>query len=536
MEIIKRQDGGTIILDSGDFRAGLGPEGRFSSNPFVRQVAKYGWATLSRIDPFTSYGALYPGTAPSATATNNGSLAGTVVAFQVVDNTIGYGIDAGGKVQQISYLSTPSVTVAGAFPHTIAYAAGSTYVGQDAILYRHNSGGTTAADSKVSLFYSAYNSNNWDIGCYINLASFDDDYMSSVPATPLDITSGDGDDPTQRTAPHFFCIGSDGILYIGSGRYLHAYDGNTGANGTFSAKVLTLPQGTQITGLLKTGDKLLLNTNYYTTATGNASGEAVCYVWNYIDLDITQAIPLEDNYTSAIFLWRGAPAVITSGIIERNGKIKLKIISGNSTRKVADWDSTIPSQRGVVVINEVVYMNCGGQLITVGDRYSGGYAVNHIANFEKLGVSGVLFYNDTSSCFTGSSSDGTPCFNNFNNGKGAGQCKTFMIYPDFPFGKIGRVMEVNIEYDRSLAAGGTNGDMSAVLSADASTESKTFIANLSSVAVPLVKKYQQATNGDSISMPFSAIDVLLSWNTSSGGSSPGIARVFIDYILEDVGE
>jgi len=535
MQIVKSNDGGSIIFDSSDFRAGLGPQGKFNSIQTLRQVASNGFVYLSRMDPFTEYGCLYPETQPTPTATNNNSLGGAVVAFEVVDNTIGYGIDTSGKIQSISYLSTPTISTAGGFPHTIAYAAGSTYVGQDCLLYRHNSGGTAPANSVVSLFYSAYNSNNWDVGAYVNLGTFDDDFMSSVPATPLDITSGDGDDATQRTAPHFLCIGADGVLYIGSGRYLHAYDGNVGNNGTFYSKVLTLPQGTQIMGMIKTQDKLLLNTNYYTTATGNASGEAIVYTWNYIDLDISQAIPLEDNYTSAIFLWKGVPTVITSGVIERNGKVKVKMISGTSTRKVADFDGTIPAQRGVVVVNGVVTMNAGGQIITVGDKYAGGEAVNFIAGLERTGVSGVLFYNSTNTCFTGSSyGDSFPCFNNLSNGKGPGQVKTFSVYPDFGVNKVGRIKGIFIEYAKPLAASGTNGDMSAVLTTDNASVSSTFIANVNTIALPLVKQYAQPLDG-SFFPQFSSVALTLSWNAAgNGGESPGIARLWIDYLIEDV--
>lgn len=542
MQITKTQSGGTIIYEAADWRAGLAPQGAFNNSSAIKYVGENGFSSITNMDPFNQYGVLAPGTKSSGTATNNSALAGEVSAFRYVNNSVGLGIDVGGKIQYITTSATIPVILAsgGVFPHTIAYAAGTTYVGQDAILYRHNNGGTTAADSKVSFFYSAYNSNNWDIGAYLNVdnlpgASFDDDYMSSVPATPLDITTGDGDDVTQRTAPHPLEIGADGILYVGSGRYIHAYDGNTGNNGTFSSKVLTLPQGTQIIGMRKFNNVFLIAVNYYSNSSLSGTGQALLYTWDYISLDISSVTDLEDSLVSSLFIWGGATYVTTYGAISRNGVGKLKVISGNSVRTVASFNTAMPTQNGNVISGDVLYLNSGGYILSVGDRFSGGYAINNIASLTSITNSAVLIYNTTQLCLTGSTAQGsTYNFNNINLAKGEGNVYFPYISPGFPPGKVGRVTFVEVEYFQEVTAVAGNGDMSLVIRTDGGVATPNILSNVSSVTAPLTKRYTlTAANGPLPS--FSSISPLVTWNQSNGSTnSPTLSKLVIAYELLDI--
>lgn len=536
MQHVKNDKGGTVTYDSADWRAGLAPQGSLTA--FAKYMGVNGFSAAS-IDPFTTYGVLSPRIAASSNATNNAQLSSAIVAMEMTDNSTGLAVDAGGKIQQITTSSgTPAITNAGIYPHTIAFASGNTYVAQDGILYRHNSGGTAPANSVVSFFYSAYNSNNWDVGALVNLATFDDDFMSSVPATPLDITTGDGDDVTQRTAPHPMEIGADGILYIGSGRYLHAYDGNTGSNGTFSSKVLTLPQGTQIIGMKKFKDIFLIACNFYSSSTTTGTGQALLYTWDYTSLDVIDVTDLEDFYVSSLFIWKGSPTVVTSGAVERNGANKVKVVSGNSVTKVGDYTGSQPANRGVVVLNDVIYINSAGSVIAVGDRYTKNtYPINTVAVFSNSGFSGVLIYNKLRACLMGSSaaSDGTaPCFNNLDNGMGGGSCTTTLFFPETPFGKVVKVSAVTVHYYQPLAAGGTNGNISLTLSVDSNTATYLLLANVSSVTVPLVKRITRTTAGLLLNASVascSAFQLQFSWNSSTGGSSPQVSRVVVEYDL-----
>lgn len=540
MKYTPRQGGGTVTYDSADWRAGLMPQGLFSSTQNLKYTGINGFSTITAIDPFTVYGILSPGTAPSAHATNSGQLSGVVTAVEVTDNSTALAVDAGGRVQQMTISgSAVSITSAGIYPHTIAYAAGSTYVGQDGILYRHNSGGTTAADSKVSFFYSAYNSNNWDVGALVNLATFDDDFMSSVPASPLDISSGDGDDPTQRTAQHPLEIGADGILYIGSGRYVHGYDGNTGANGTFYSKVLTLPQGTEIIAMLKFKDIFLIACNYYSNGAATSSGrsgtgKALLYTWDYTSLDIIDVVDLEDFTVSALFAWKGTPTVITNGPSSSNGGNKVKVITGNTVTEVSSFDGTAPINRGIVVSSGIIYINSGGKIISVGDKFnkSNPSVVNNLALLGTTGLSGVLFYNEiiTKINLTGSSSSGgsNHVINNINNGKGTASCKLPLFSPNFPAGKIGRLKFVEIEYYQPLSENVTNGSFTLTIDTDSGTTNNPIITNISTVSFPLIRRYTRNIYNETLPR-FSMFEVNMSWVTSGGGNSPTIVKVTVDF-------
>lgn len=537
MKHIQNKDGGVISWGRDDFKAGLGPQGSFSLTQYLTQTSNSGFLSTDRIDPFRFYGTLCPGFAPGSNSVNSGSLVGALVDMELIDGSTALGVDAGGKVQSLT-ISSNTISIAGSFPHTIA---GTAPVGQDGILYRHNSGGTAPADSKTSFFYSYYNNANWDVGAYVNLATFDDDFMSTVPTTPLDTSTGDGDDSTQRTAPHPMEIGADGILYIGSGRYLHGYDGNTGSNGTFYSKVLTLPQGFQIMALKKYQNIFVIVGNYYSTGSSTGVGDALLYIWDYSASDITSVTSLEDPYVSALFLWNGSPTVITQGVPARNGRNKIKVISGNQVTKIADFDGTIPINSGVVVLNDIIYMNAGGKILAMGDKYRKSYDINHIYSTSATGISGILAYADLITGFIASSATAVstaPCVNTIysNNGMGAGGAKTFFFDPEFGYNKIGRVMSIIVRYYDVLASSGGNGSMSLALNIDNNTTSHTIISALSSVVLPLSKKYNQTTSAGKLPL-FSTIGWTSTWISSTGGSgslSPIISGVDIEYVIEEL--
>lgn len=531
MQHTRTKTGGVVTYDYADWRAGLAPFGKFTSGPSGnRFTGTLGATRISQIDPFYRSGVLCPGQGASANATNFASLGGVVVAGERKSDSIYIGLDLAGKIHEITTTGAAAVVTTGSYPYQIA---GTNPVGQDGIFYKHNNGATTT--QTTSFFASYYNSANWDIAVQVDVTGTPDyDFMSSIPATPLDITTGDGDDTYQRTQAHPMEIGSDDILYIGSGRYLHAYDGATGINGTFSSKVLTLPAGFQIVALKKNQDKLYIVGNYYSTDSTSETGVALCYVWDYQELDPSTVIPLEDSLVSAVFIWRGAVTVVTSGaILGRNGRNKVKVISGTSLVKLADFDGTLPRQRGIVVENEIIYMNCGGRIISVGDKTMKSNAINNIGNFSSATTSGVLFYNfsnTTQPCFTGSTSiDTTYYFGNLNNGMASGSYRSTYFTPDFPLNMQGKIKAVYVQYDRTLTAGGSNGDITIQLVVDLTT-TVTIVANKSSVAVPLIKRH--SLDASNANFPqFSGFEVLFNWNAGTA-NAPCIAKLIIEY--EDV--
>lgn len=595
MQTTRTTKGGIVTWDSVDWRAGLGAEGSFSSSfSGDKQVDAQGWKRVTKIDPFRIYGILTPGLAPNA-YTNSNLLSGAIVAGQIYNNTTMFGISSGGKVYKTSsFGNTPSIINAGTFPHTIA---GSTVVGQDTLLYAHNS----SSIQVVSLFYSYYNSTNWNVGADVNLISgigtFNDTFMSTIPTqatgpgtvqtagtttlvgtntlflttlrigdtilvsgetvrtvtaiasnTSLTVgvafsTSSAGLSYTyfpnsQRQHPHPMGIGADGVLYIGSGNLLHGYNGSVGANGTFYPSVLTFLQGFEIIGIRKYNDSLLIAGNYSPVgvAQNDGAGEALVYIWNYTDLNVTQVVPLEDPYVSAIFIYRGNPTVITSGIQERNGTNKVKVITGISTTKIVDFDGVIPIQRGIVVADDVLYMNSGGKILAYGDKYNKSNAINHIATCSVSNTSGFLIYNFGNTNLTSSSDDNasTASLNNFDSaGTDAGSLTSFNFQLPLPHGKRARVVSVQIQYYQTLDANASNGSLAMSLITDFGTTTS-LLSGVTSIATPLIKKYLYTAAGTPL--PHCTT---LGWSMTFTGPSttgtPFISQVQIEYEDADIG-
>lgn len=526
MQIKNKEKGGVITWDSGDFRAGLAPQGGASS--FIKYTGEAGFATGTRVDPFIKYGTLSPGRGSSETATNNSSLSSVLVAMEMTDNSNGLAVDAGGKIHNLTTSSsTVVVSVTSPFPHTIT---GTSPVGQDGLLYRHN----FSSNSVVSFFYSYYNNANWDVGARVNLSGTpDDDFMTTVPNTTMG--TGDSQDALQDTAPHPLEIGADGILYIGSGRYVHGYDGNTGTNGTFYSKVLTLPQGTQIIAMKKFKDIFFIACNYYSSQTLSGTGQALLYTWDYTSLDIIDVVDLEDFTVSALFTWKGTPTVVTSGPVERNGTNKIKVITGNTVTKVADYyEGSQPTNRGVVVANDLIYINSGGYVTTVGDRFIKSNAVNNIAliNGSNVGSSGFLLFNQLRTCLLGStaaSNGASPSVHNLDNGYSNAEVKYPFVFPPFPEGKRGNIKNVEIEY---YSTNDGSGSFTLQIDIDNGSATYTIVSAESSVTLPLVKRKTRVTSGDIVGASFGSFTSLRpSFSWVAGTSSPLVSRLSIEYDL-----
>lgn len=508
-----------IVWDENDWQAGLMQGVGTAGLPALK--GNVGSRTLTAIDPYRNYGYLSPGSFP-VEATNSSELAGPIIAGAIssADSNIIYGIDAGGKIQKLTY-NTNTLTTSF---HTIA---GTTPIGQDCLIYRHNSGGVQVN----SLFYSYYQTVNWNVGAYISFSSFSDTYMSTTPATPLDIATAspaDGKSTDQRTQPHPLCIGADDILYIGSGRYLHAYDGATGADGTFSSRVLTLPAGFQIIGIIKYNDLLLIAGNY------TNSGEALIYVWNYIDVDTTQVIPLKDPIVSSLFIWRGEPNAITYGSLESRGQIRLKRIVGNTAVKITDFNQSVPPVfRGVDSTGQTLHVNCGGNIVTVGDVLSDvGYKVNNITNLVVAGVSGWFkIIPDVNLTYIASASFSTTYkLSKFiprsDTNYTTAIYRSGYVEPLFPIGMIGRVKSV-MAFFKSPVTNEASKNHAIILDTDYSNASTNVIIQ-TSLSSPLVKRYF-VNNTGGVLPTFISISLDMVWQ--NGGVSAWVDYAVVSKVI-----
>lgn len=590
---------GYIIFDESDFGGGLVPQGQFSSTS-IKQTKYQGMAGLAGIDPFRNIGILQPGMAPVNATNATTALAGEVIAgvFDTSSNSQIYGLDIGGRLQQINFI-TNTISTGGTFPHTIT---GSSPVGQDAIVYQHNSGSTTT--QVYSVFYSYYNTTDWNVGALVNMTGTpDDDFMSTVPTQPSGLGTVDTNGTTtlagtgtkfleelnvgdtilvsgetvrtiatitsntsltvtaafstsasglsftyfpnaERTSPHPMCVGADGILYIGSGRYLHAYDGATGTNGTFIPRILTFSAGIQIQGMVKYNDFLYIMVNYASsTITGGipTAGSSAVYIWNYLDEVVTQIIPINEPYASSIFIWRGMPTVTAYGAIERNGYVKIKHLVGNQAQKVADLpSSTSPVLRGIDSRQDTLYLNIGGQIISVGDRFSLGqnnYDINYIGYATFLNNSGWIYNLQTSSTtpaiLVSSAQSTNYAFSKLTGGYATSSAITQFYEPDFPVLKWGRVKSISVYFYQPVLLSVSNPAFTLLLYTDYGSSTQ-IISGSQSLAAPLIKKYLEDTSNNPLPF-FTSVGLQFIW--ASGGSSASathqISKVIVEYELEE---
>lgn len=538
MQISKTAEGGTVTWDSDDFASGLIPQGASSTNTYpLKYTGINGFSTAYNIDQDITNGCLNQALGPAANVTNFASLGGALVSANALSSGLFFTLDSSGKVHKITQTGDAlTLDTTSPFPHTIAFAAGSTYVGQDTILYRHN----LSSASTVSFFYSAYNSNNWDVGAFTTpftaVGDFNDDFMSTIPATPLDITTGDGDSASQKNLPHPMEIGADAILYIGSGRYIHAYDGNTGANGTFYSKVLTLPEGSIVVGMRKFKSSLLIATNFDPNfiagySNGDNSSAAFVYEWNYLDLDTTSVIDTEEVKISAITVWKGSPVFVASGVYESNGNNKLKVIEGNTVRTIASFDGGLPTNRGVITSSTAFYMNCPEGLYRVGSKFKVG---NMISKYGYLGSTysttpGMFFLNADRMIASAAKTT------NYYLGVGASTAGTgiaaYCKFPNlgnlFPSGKKGRIKYLEVEYQAPITGAG---GLTAKISTDTNTVVTTVLNAVTTVSGNLLKRYTRDSSNN-ILPTFSNFDLSVEW---AAGTGPKIARMMVEYELLEI--
>jgi len=371
------QTGGSILFDENDWLAGLNTS---ATNTEFKKL--YGNASMTGVSPLRQPGYLYP--SPLQNDVTNVAQVTAFLRNAVVIGDNAYIIGSNSLVHKLTTLSAGTISTTAPFPHTIDHAHASE-AGSDIALYY------TGSTQRV--FYSFADATDWDVGIYNVVAdTFDDDFMSTVPASPLAapyLTGGAG-------YPHPIIVGDDDILYIGDRNFVHAYDGQTGANGTFYPAVLTLPQGYVITSFTTTQDINLAIGAYVGAAAGTDTynrGTAKVWFWNYLALDPDYSRDLRDNYVSEIVPWAGTIAAFTSGrkTISDNGPYKLQALNGSQFEVVKTWNTGgLPIRGGVDSVNNDLYWNAASRIYSYTKRPDNGeYRLNMISQSQD-GTSGLL--------------------------------------------------------------------------------------------------------------------------------------------------
>lgn len=527
---------GQIIWDYNDWTAGLNEQYVSGLSDVPIPIAGSGFSAASRFNPFRSYGYASPGFNPT-NLTNVSVLTDLLVGVTVSTESgvnYGYAISQGDKLHRID-IANKEISNAGSWPRTIVGVGAIT--GNDVIAYTANVGGVATP----CVFYSWNDSGGaWNIGRFrTDTGAFDDDFMSTVPATPLT--------PSGNNKPHAMYIGANDIMYIWDGNKIHAYDGATGADGTCSTGVLTLPQGYIGTAFAAYdgGTPYLACFAYYSPA-GNsvqtnvtASTQAMCFFYDYFSLDPTRAIPLNDRAVTSAFNWKGTIGCFTVGNNltndSENRYARLKIFNGVEFETATPFIGNAPRWGGIDIVGDSIQWTDGGNLFSYGapfpgmpqklNKIGGGGGTSNgilrtlggITGFQAIGTgtttSGGLQYMQTATFDHNASFSSNPAF------------------PSFKWGFEGAVQRVRVEFARETSGGH---GITVFLVNDSSGTSQ-IISNLQTItSANSALEYEATTSGGSLP---SFTELRVGWSYTAGAANtaaPVVKKVVVTYYEQGI--
>lgn len=517
-KITQNQEGGSIVYDKDDWLAGMDTTSSGNSHGITG-----GNPQMLEIDPLRKYG--YATVSFNPVDVTNISSITSLITNGVVKGDNFYMI-GGDLVHKMSSMGSGSISTTAPFPHTIAHGAHTGETAYDIVNYYIYNGGT----QKLCAFYSFQDGTDWDVGIYdYDADTFDDDFMSTVPTSPLAapyLTGGAG-------FPHPLIVGDDDVLYIGDRNFVHAYDQTTGV---FSAAVLTLPKGWIITCFTTTQDLQLAIGAYFTTGQGTGSaynrGMAKVWFWSYLALDIDYSRDLNDNYVSEILPWGTTIVAFTQGrkSLTERGIYKLQVLKGSQFEIVKSWNTGgIPTRGGADTSGSDLYWNGGGAIYAFTKRPDNGqYILN---NIFTQGSSGGIFRFLTGSAtyhssFGAGTGNGLRYFaSNYND---VGTLGAQVASPIFPVNMQGDLVRVTIKFGDTFSGGrafrlNTALDYSSIVLVD------DMITLTSTRKVQVTKR----TDGTPLGQ-FNSIQPVLTWSDNLGGNAtdaPEVEWIRYDYKL-----
>lgn len=504
-KVVLNKDGGSITYDQDDWLAGMDTTsaganyGKMGGNPFMSQV-----------DPLRLFGYLSP-SFKETQVTGNSNI-DNYLRNCVVNGSNAYFISGRtsgtSTVQKLTTITAGAIDTTAPFPHTIDHAH-SNETGDDICNYYT---GTT-----LKAFYSFSDATDWDVGAYnYGANTFDDDFMSTVPASPLAapyLTGGAG-------YPHPLIVGDDDVLYIGDRNFVHAYDRSVGANGTFYPAVLTLPQGWIITCFETMPTLQLAIGAYWLQGQGTNTfnrGAAKVWFWSYLALDPDYARDLRDNYVSELKQWGGTIAAFTSGpkTLSDAGVNKLQIFDGNQFVVKKTWNTGgLPIRGGVDNVSNDLYWNSSGAIYSYTKRPDNGEYILNWLEGAGNGTSGVLKFLTASRTIhlsRGTTSDGGLEYFN-SNYREVGLFQGQVVSPSFPALQKGKLNKITIKF-AATATGGRTIAVNATLDGN----SVVLVSATSEISKARTIQIQTRSDGSPLGT-FSSLQCAFNWGSGSAAT------------------
>ena len=440
-KVIKQQKYNTIVYDSEDWLGGLHPYPTETST--LLQQGGNLFSYQQSINPFRFLGHLTCGN--TSTAVTNAS---AVMSSYIIN---GHNVGANAflieatKVHKLDTTTNTMVndTAGTGYPHAIAHGAHTSIVASDCVLYSHKVGGTSAK----RFLYSFSDNTDWDIGTcdMAAVATFDDDFMSTAPATPLGasyITEGKG-------YPHPMIVGHDDVCYIADRNYVHAYDGQDASDndGKFFPAVLTIPKEYIIRGFAKYSPRSLAifaSTNSITSQ-GYQTAQSAVFFWDYLSLDPYMIKIIDENVIAAPFEYKDTVGCFGQGT--DTGLRRLYVFDGSLFKPITTFPIGLPINSGVDVLGDEIRFLVNGQLYSYGNQYGEDKKLNVINRCSASeGYTATGFYKMFTSLNAGYYSTPEKIFNyldlaSYDSSNG-------IFYTTYqPLGKI-RVKEIRVFFSK----------------------------------------------------------------------------------------
>jgi len=501
---------GRVVWDMEDWVSGMNKEGKtysMTGRSLILDGVKGG------VNPFKNVGALMPCDGPQ-NLTNYATVTAAITGA-ATDGYYVYGIGSDAKIQR-AIRSTAVISTTGWPVSITAHAGHNTPVGEDIIIY--NQGGTDYA------FYSWSDNTDGDVGRFNLDATFDDDYMSTVP-------SGGAVLSTKNYHPMIVALNR---LFIGDGNKLHQL-----INTTYSASKLELPTGYIITSFSLLDSYLIIYAHRQRGTTVERFN-ATAFIWDFVSPTWDREIPLDDEYVYCGFTWKGIPGCITSGTKNlysfASNLTKLKLFDGQKFNIVeAIKEHIIPVKNGVTTNeNYLLFMASDAVSSTIFCYGSPNpdIAPTLIKTASLIGA--------TPGCLSSWNLGLTTRLWSSTNGDGStggrwqvhiaapAQADCYLL-PAWPqLNKRDKMLFTSITIKFFSSSASTGGSLDFNLVVDNLTE-KTVFSSLKTTSYNEKKEYRALANGNSLGTAEQAVGAYLKWLAGTDNDFPKIRDIIIDF-------
>lgn len=443
----------TIVFNSEDF-FNLLPN--YGTSNTANQKGK-GLASMRSMNPFRFYGYASPGYAPTDVANVSGAT--DYLRNGVVNGIYALIVSNGAKIHELDISTTGSLN---ASPFSItAHGGHTTPVANDCVIYTAKVGGTSAS----RMFYSWSDNTDWDVGVndlsrstsFATASHWDDDFMSTAPATPLNTTTY----AAGKGYPHPLIVGDDDILYIGDRNFVHAYDGQNGADndGKFFPAQMTLPNGYVVTSFAKLPDALVVFA-YLENSTGSSYyylGKSAAFFYGYSQLDPFKVVQLNDNIVTEAFNYKNTIGCFTSGRPKDPSITKtsqLLLWDGSKFEPACAFIGSSPIRGGVDIVGDAIYWNSDGIVHSYGSPLIGAKA-GMLKTAQGSGTTSGLLktFNSTYQFISSGTTTSGGLQYLGDNYYDQTSFSTGLAEPIFPMGYKGKVKLVKVRFAKASTGG-----------------------------------------------------------------------------------